>query len=38
MRVHHDLDDLAGSWTIEQWLEFLENTRGIRKIDEELWG
>jgi hypothetical protein len=33
--VHHDLDDLAGSWTRSDAERFEHATR--RKVDEDLW-
>ena len=36
-RRHHDLDDLAGSWTEEQAREFDEALTDLRRIDSELW-
>ena len=35
--VHHDMDDLAGSWTDEEAREFDTITGDFSKIDEEMW-
>ena len=34
---HHDLDDLAGTWTTEEAEEFDETLREQRQVDEKLW-
>ena len=36
-KVHHDLDDLAGTWTPEEAREFDEAVRDFSRVDEELW-
>lgn len=35
--VHHDLDTLAGTWLEEDESEFLNATRALKAIDEEIW-
>lgn len=35
--IHHDLDHLAGSWTLKEEKEFKENTLPFEQIDKELW-
>jgi hypothetical protein len=35
--VHHDLDDLAGSWSKHEARAFERAIRIGRKIDKELW-
>lgn len=35
--VHHDLDDLAGSWSPEEAASFDEILELQRAVDEELW-
>jgi hypothetical protein len=34
---YHDLDSLAGTWTIEDSTLFNESANFFEKIDEELW-
>jgi hypothetical protein len=34
---HHDLDQLAGTWTDADKEEFFAATKGFEKIDEEFW-
>ncbi len=34
---HHDMDDLIGSWSEEQFKEFQDSLEEQRKIDDELW-
>ena len=34
---HHDMDDLAGTWTAEERAEFEEFQKGFGRIDEDLW-
>jgi hypothetical protein len=36
--VHHDVDDLAGTWTEEEAADFAIATEGFRQVDPELWG
>lgn len=36
-RLHHDLDDLFGVWTVEDEREVMQKTNKQRVIDEELW-
>lgn len=35
--VHHDMDDLAGTWTQEEANEFDDVVRDFSHIDEEMW-
>lgn len=35
--AYHDLDELAGSWTRSEASRFERDTRGQRKVDEDLW-
>ena len=35
--VYHDLDDLAGTWSAEDELDFLAATDDFGKIDQALW-
>ena len=37
-RVFHDLDDLFGTWSEEEYREFEANTACFGEIDPELWG
>ena len=34
---HHDLDQLAGTWTDEDAAEFIRATSNFERIDKELW-
>jgi hypothetical protein len=34
---YHDLDHLAGSWSIAEEKTFEENTKHFEKIDKEFW-
>lgn len=34
---YHDLDDLAGTWTNEEFNDFSLNTIGFNQIDKNLW-
>ena len=34
---HHDLDDLAGTWTEQEAREFDEAVREFSRVDEEVW-
>lgn len=34
---HHDLDDLAGSWSAADEKDFKKNTQYFEQIDKELW-
>lgn len=36
-KLHHDLDDLFGVWTVEDEREVMQKTNKQRVIDEELW-
>lgn len=35
--VYHDLDHLAGSWSLAEEEEFKENTQAFEQIDKDLW-
>jgi len=35
--VHHDLDTLAGTWGKDDEKAFLNATRSLETIDEEMW-
>ena len=35
---HHDLDDLAGTWSDEEAAEFDRSVAGQRRVDPEVWG
>ena len=35
--TYHDLDNLAGTWTNKDELEFNNNIKELSKIDKELW-
>ncbi len=35
--LHHDLDDLAGSWSKEEYEEFTEALLEQRQIEPEMW-
>ncbi len=35
--VHHDLDSLAGTWSVEEAREFVEATASFEQIDDGLW-
>ena len=35
--VHHDLDTFAGTWSKEDEEVFLNATRSLETIDEEMW-
>jgi hypothetical protein len=37
LRIHPDLDSLAGTWTAAQEREFLEAVAPFSKIDKEIW-
>lgn len=34
---HHDLDDLAGTWTLQDVRDFEESQGAFERVDEELW-
>lgn len=34
---YHDLDHLAGSWSLSEEKSFEESTKHFEKIDKELW-
>lgn len=35
--LHHDLDELAGSWSEQEYEEFAEALREQRQIEPEIW-
>ncbi len=35
--IYHDLDELAGTWTEKDKLEFTSNIEELSKIDKDLW-
>ena len=35
--THHDLDDLAGTWSANDESKFKKNTQDFEKIDKDLW-
>lgn len=35
--LHHDLDALAGSWTVREASEFDKAVAEQRRIDDDLW-
>ena len=37
LRIHHDLDALAGTWSDEEADNFLNATADFNRIDETLW-
>ncbi|MFH0925623.1 MAG: antitoxin [bacterium] len=34
---HHELDNLAGTWSEEDYQEFQNNIADFEKIDQDLW-
>jgi hypothetical protein len=36
-KVFHDLDDLAGTWSDEDWKKFKKATKHFEGIDKDLW-
>jgi hypothetical protein len=36
-QVHHDLDELAGTWTSQEADKFLADVATMRQCDEDLW-
>jgi len=36
-KVHHDMDDLAGTWTEDEAREFDEIVREFSQVDKDLW-
>ena len=36
-KVHHDLDELAGTWSDQEAAEFMDSVSEFGKIDRELW-
>lgn len=36
-RTYHDLDNLAGTWSDEEFEDFQKNTEVFEQIDRELW-
>ena len=37
LTTHHDLDDLAGTWTLADEKDFREKTKMFNQIDRDLW-
>jgi len=35
--IHHDLDHLAGTWSQEEYEQFMEALREQRQIDPQMW-
>jgi len=35
--VHHDLDTLAGTWSVEDESAFRNATRSLEAVDDEMW-
>jgi hypothetical protein len=35
--TYHDLDKLAGTWTVKDTKDFEKNIKDFEKIDKELW-
>jgi len=35
--IHHDLDHLAGTWSEEEYQQFMVALREQRRIDPEMW-
>lgn len=35
--VYHDLDDLAGTWTENDWEQFKKATKPFEAIDRDMW-
>lgn len=36
-KTYHDLDNLAGTWSEEDEIEFNKNIQDFGKIDKEMW-
>jgi Arc-like DNA binding domain len=36
-KIYHDLDELAGSWSLQEGDEFEESTKIFEQIDKDLW-
>jgi plasmid stability protein len=36
-KIYHDLDQLFGAWTDEEWEEFQKSQARFESIDEEMW-
>jgi hypothetical protein len=36
-KVFHDLDDLAGTWSDDDWQQFKKATKHFEAIDKDLW-
>jgi len=36
-KTYHDLDNLAGTWSEEDEIEFKKNIQDFEKIDKEMW-
>ena len=34
---YHDLDHLAGTWTVQDAKEFEENIESLQSVDDDLW-
>ena len=37
LTAHHDLDDLAGTWSPEDEKDFRDKTKSFNQIDRDLW-
>ncbi|MEP9411884.1 MAG: antitoxin [Candidatus Brocadia sp.] len=37
IKIYHDLDHLAGTWSEKDLKEFQKNVEYLEKIDEEIW-
>ena len=35
--IYHDLDSLSGTWTEDEYNEFIRNTEQFDKPDSEMW-
>ncbi len=35
--LHHELDELAGTWSQKEAAKFQKNTADFEKIDKDLW-
>ena len=36
-KTYHDLDNLSGTWSEEDEIEFNKNIQDFKKIDKEMW-
>ncbi len=36
-KTYHDLDNLAGTWSEKDEIEFYKNIQDFEKIDKEMW-